>query len=187
MRELGIRNVGMEELVAIVETNNCFSDGIQLVTGCTFGNNGLIYRDYGKTAVTVARRDGAAIRIALKPDFDDSVADNYPDANALFDKIVVRREEATEEEQKRLMQLFTEMSFELLDVPEAEMFTIEHKRIELPAYAPIFSSATCTFCGEKVMETRIKERDGKPACISCADAGYYELNGAGITHVGDDE
>lgn len=83
--------------------------------------------------------------------------------------------------------MFTEMSFELLDVPEAEMFTIEHKRIKLPAYAPIFSSATCTFCGEKVMETRIKERDGKPACISCADAGYYELNGAGITHVGDDE
>jgi formylmethanofuran dehydrogenase subunit E len=97
MRELGIRNVGMEELVAIVETNNCFSDGIQLVTGCTFGNNGLIYRDYGKTAVTVARRDGATIRIALKPDFDDSVAEKYPDANALFDKIVVRREEATEE------------------------------------------------------------------------------------------
>ena len=187
MRELGIRNVGMEELVAIVETNNCFSDGIQLVTGCTFGNNGLIYRDYGKTAVTVARRDGAAIRIALKPDFDDAVAENYPDANALFDKIVVCREEATEEEQRRLMQLFTEVSFELLDVPEAEMFTIEHKRIKLPAYAPIFSSITCTFCGEKVMETRIKERDGKPACISCADAGYYELNGAGITHVGDDE
>ena len=57
----------MEELIAIVETNNCFSDGVQVVTGCTFGNNGLIYKDLGKTAVTVAKRDGTAIRIVLDP------------------------------------------------------------------------------------------------------------------------
>jgi len=183
MRELGIRNTGMEEVVAIVETNNCFSDGIQLVTGCTFGNNGLIFRDYGKTAVTVARRDGTAVRIALNPDFDDSVAEKYPEANSLFDKIVVRREEATEDEQKRIMQLSTEMSFDHLDVPEDEMFRIERKTIRLPEYAPIFSSTKCAFCGENVMATRIKERDGKPACIPCAGAEYYEMNGTGIKDV----
>ncbi|MCL4502615.1 MAG: FmdE family protein [Deltaproteobacteria bacterium] len=41
-------------MVAIVECNNCFTDGIQAVTGCTFGNNALIFQDLGKTAVTVA-------------------------------------------------------------------------------------------------------------------------------------
>ncbi len=184
MRELGIRNTGMEEIVAIVETNNCFSDGIQLVTGCTFGNNGLIFRDYGKTAVTVARRDGTAIRIALNSDFDDSIAEKYPEANSLFDKIVVRREEGTEEEMRRLMQLFTEMSFDMLEVPEDEMFRIDRKTIQLPEYAPIFSSTKCAFCGEKVMATRLKERDGKPACIPCAAAEYYEMNGTGIKKVG---
>jgi len=184
MRELGIKNTGMKDFVAIVETDNCFSDGIQLVTGCTFGNNGLIFRDYGKTAVTVARRDGTAIRIALNSDFDDSIAEKYPDANALFDKIVVQREEATEEEMRRLMQLFTEMSIEMLEVPENEMFRIEHKTLKLPEYAPIFSSTKCAFCGEKVMATRIKERDGKPACIPCAGAEYYEMNGTGIKDVG---
>ena len=182
MRELGLENRGMEELIAIVETNNCFSDGIQLVTGCTFGNNGLIFRDYGKTAVTVARRDGTAIRIALNPDFDDAVAEKYPEANSLFEKIVIRREEATEEEQKRMMQLFTEMSFEHLDVPENELFIIQRKTIKMPAYAPIFSSTKCAFCGETVMATRIKERDGKPACISCSENGYHEMNGAGIEY-----
>ena len=29
IKELGVRSTGMEEVVAIVETNNCFSDGIQ--------------------------------------------------------------------------------------------------------------------------------------------------------------
>lgn len=46
MKELGIKETtGMEHVLAIVETNNCFSDGVQVVTGCTFGNNALIYRD----------------------------------------------------------------------------------------------------------------------------------------------
>jgi len=31
VKELGIKSNGMEELIAIVETNNCFSDGIQIV------------------------------------------------------------------------------------------------------------------------------------------------------------
>lgn len=62
--ELDVKGTGMEEVIAIVETNNCFSDGVQIVTGCSFGNNALIYKDVGKTAVTVAKRDGSAIRIA---------------------------------------------------------------------------------------------------------------------------
>ena len=33
---LGIeQNLGMEEALAVVETNNCFSDGIQVITGWT--------------------------------------------------------------------------------------------------------------------------------------------------------
>lgn len=80
LRELGIKNTGMKEFVAIVETNNCFSDG------CTFGNRALVFKDYGKTAVTVARRDGVAIRIALNPDFVDSLTEKYPEAWSLFEK-----------------------------------------------------------------------------------------------------
>ncbi|MDW8103354.1 MAG: FmdE family protein, partial [Anaerolineae bacterium] len=48
MQALGVQeNPGMEDVVAILECNNCFSDGVQVVTGCTFGNNALIYRDVG--------------------------------------------------------------------------------------------------------------------------------------------
>ena len=64
VRELRVASKGMEEVVAIIETNNCFSDGVQMVTGCSFGNNALIYRDYGKTAVTLAKRTGEALRVA---------------------------------------------------------------------------------------------------------------------------
>ena len=172
MRELGIKNTGMKDFVAIVETNNCFSDGIQVVTGCTFGNRALIFKDYGKTAVTVAKRDGTAIRIALNPDFVDALTKKYPENWSLFEKIVVRREKATEEEMGRLRQLFTEMSFEMLDVPEAKMFRIARKTIRLPEYAsiphPVFSSTKCSVCGEKVLETHARVKDGKAVCIPCS-------------------
>ena len=188
MRELGvIEHLGMEEIVAIVETNNCFSDGVQMVTGCSFGNNGLIYKDLGKTAVTVAKRNGDAIRIALKPDFAESRDEVYPEAAELFNKIVVRREKATPEEQERLMQVFKEMSIKELEVPEEEMFDIERRRIKVPEYAPIFSSVRCAICGELVMETRARVKDGKFVCIECAGDEYYLLTGAGISTVKSDE
>jgi len=59
MKKLNVtENTGMEHVIAIVETNNCFSDGIQMVTGCSFGNNSLVFRDYGKTAFSLVTRTG---------------------------------------------------------------------------------------------------------------------------------
>ena len=181
MRELGARSVGMEKVVSIVETNNCFSDGVQMVTGNTFGNNALIYRDLGKTAVTVAKRDGTAIRIALKPEFSDDFASRHPEAEALFEKIVVNREEVSEEEEQRMMQLWREASFQQLSLPEEEIFNVEHKEIKVPSFAPIFASVRCSICGENVMETKAKVKDGKLICMECASAEHYLLDGSGIS------
>ena len=35
--------------------------------------------------------------------------------------------------------------------------------------AKIRKSIPCAFCGEKVMESRITQLDGKPACIPCCE------------------
>lgn len=66
--EMGERP-GDEEVIAIVETDNCAVDAIQFITGCTFGKGNLIHLDYGKNAFRFIRRsDGKAIRIRVKPD-----------------------------------------------------------------------------------------------------------------------
>ena len=191
LRTLGIeRNLGMEEVIAIVETNNCFSDGIQMTTGCSFANNALIYHDLGKTAVTVAKRDGEAVRVAVRADYSTSFDERYPEAHALFEKIVTttrkgkrsgKREEPTPKEQARLSQLWAETSYKQLDLPEEEIFTVERKRIDLPPYAPIVESAICAVCGESVMETKARLRDGELVCIACAGAEHYVLDGSGIS------
>ncbi|MGQ9744389.1 MAG: FmdE family protein [Candidatus Bathycorpusculaceae bacterium] len=181
VHELGVKSTGMEEVIAIVETNNCFSDGIQMVTGCSFGNNALIYRDLGKTAVTVAKRDGTAIRIALDPDFEDSREEEYPEAHDLWNKIIARREKATPEEQERMMQLFAKMSINELRKPADKMFRIKRMKIKVPEYAPIFASVRCSICGEKVIETRVRLKEGKVVCIDCAGGEHYVLAGRGIS------
>jgi len=187
LKTLGIeRNLGMEEVIAIVEANNCFSDGIQMTTGCSFANNALIYHDLGKTAVTVAKRDGEhsakaqAVRVAVRADYSTSFDERYPEAHELFEKIVTNREEPTPEEQARLSELWAETSYRQLDVPEEEVFTIEKKEIDLPAYAPIHDSAVCSVCGESVMETKARLRGGEPVCIDCAGAERYVLDGSGM-------
>lgn len=183
VKKLGVFSTGMEEIIAILETNNCFSDGIQMVTGCSFGNNALVYRDYGKTAVTVAKRDGHAIRLVLDPVFEDSRGKKYPEVYDLFYKLVARRETGLPEEYGRMMELFSEMSFEELGTPVKKMFWIETKQIKLPEFAPIFDSVKCAKCGENVMKTRAVKKNNKDFCIPCADASFYELNGAGITYI----
>jgi len=178
VKELGIRSTGMEEVVAIVETNNCFSDGVQIVTGCSFGNNALIYRDYGKTAFTLARRNGEAVRISVL--VERAMDERPPEATELFEKVVVERK-GTDADRERLNELWKDLSFRMLDLPDEDVFRINKLSIEVPAYARIFSSIKCSLCGEDIMEPRARMKDGKPVCIPCSEQKYYQLAGDGIS------
>lgn len=178
IKELGVTSTGMEEVLAIVETNNCFSDGVQFVTGCTFGNNALIYRDYGKTAFTLARRTGEAVRLSVRA--DRVMEERSPEANQLFERVVIERS-GSEADGERLRQLWKELSFKILDIPDEEVLDIKWVTTKIPAYARIFANVKCSICGENVMEPRARIKDGKPVCIPCSGQEYYQLSGDGIS------
>jgi formylmethanofuran dehydrogenase subunit E len=181
MMALNRKNTGMEEIVALVECNNCFTDGIQMATGCTFGNNALIFKDLGKTAVTVARReDGQAVRLVVRPDYRAAMLARYPNSGPLFHKIVVERR-GTPEEIHRFHHIWQAISYRELETPLAEQFHITLLTLEMPPYARIFESQICSVCGEEVMEPRLRRRQGQPVCLSCAGGDYFILTGQGIT------
>jgi formylmethanofuran dehydrogenase subunit E len=182
MNYLGVANTGMEEVVAILETNNCFADGIQVVTGCTFGNNALIYRDLGKTAVTVARRrDGTAVRLAVRPDFRERLLARYPAVGPLFQKVLVARQ-GTAEDQHRFQHLWQAVARrELQEVPLAEQMLVQTLTIQAPAFARMLPTAVCSRCGEGVMETRVRRQDGQTLCLACAGEAFPTLTGGGIS------
>ncbi len=181
VRELGVRSSGMEEIVAIVETNSCFADGVQMVTGCSLGNNALIYRDYGKTAFTLAKRTGEGVRVSAI--FERVAQERSPEAAELWEKVVVKRS-GSEEESRRLTRLWKELSFKVVELPDEAVLKIEKVNIKVPAYARIFASVRCALCGESVMEPRARVKDGKHICLPCSGQPYYQLSGDGMSIVG---
>jgi len=183
MKKLAVSNTGMEEVIAILETNNCFSDGIQMVTGCTFGNNALIFNDIGKTAVTVInRRNKESVRLVLRKTFWDSREEVYPQVFDLFERVVIKRQKVSASEKKRFLKLTEEMAISELKVPETDMFEIRIGRIEPPEYAPIYDSVTCSVCGESVMESRARIKEGRPVCITCLADCFFYMDGYGISY-----
>ena len=182
MKSLNVdENTGMEHLIAVVETNSCFSDGVQMVTGCSFGNNSLVYRDYGKTAFSLIRRGGEGVRVSLRPDIGDLLKDNRPESKS-FTKLINERK-ATPEEEAQIMKLNMEHCFNVLDVPAEKIFKLEPANIELPSYSRILQSHICTRCGEKIMASKAVTIDDKYFCIPCAGASYNQLDWSGLHHV----
>ncbi|MBN1288558.1 MAG: TraR/DksA C4-type zinc finger protein [Actinobacteria bacterium] len=181
--EQGI-TAGMENLMAVVETNSCFTDGVQAVAGCTLGNNGLVYRDLGRTAVTFAKRGSdSGLRIHVVPEFRDQLDKLVPDFAPLMDKVVKRRE-GTEEDMAAFRQKGREASFAMMELPFESILAVAEVPVTLPGYAPMVDSVICTGCGEEIMETKTVAEDEKKLCLVCADREYYQVEGQGIVAVG---
>ena len=179
MKQINTISDGLEDLIAITETNNCFSDGIQYVTGCTFGNNALIFKDFGKKAFTLAIRNSTALRISALPNSREYVRSAYPFFSSKYKKIIKEKKRTTEEiiEFKKLGM---KAAFAVLNLDFHKIFKIENIKIELPDYAPSHESIFCEKCGESTMATRIIIKDNKKLCYSCANINYPTLNGHGI-------
>ena len=178
MKKMNIKkSTGMEHLIAVVETNSCFSDGVQLVTGCSFGNNGLIYKDIGKTAFSLVKRNGEGIRLSVRPEFGDLLKDNRPET--LSFKRLVNERKATPQEEARIMELNKEHCYSILKIPAEQIFKIEEVKMELPSYSRIMESLVCPICGEKFMDTKAVKKDSENICASCANK-YKQLDWSGI-------
>lgn len=144
---LGSQRSEDEELLAVVEMDNCAVDGIQYLTGATFGKGNLIFRDYGKVAATFYRRGSeSALRLCLKPEARETpefqAAKEGPDAKKRVTDLILAMPAA---------ELFNEQTVSPPDIPTAT----------------IYDSIVCAQCGEAAMETRMVEIEGRMLCIPC--------------------
>lgn len=183
LRAMGILhavNNGMEDMLAIVETNACFADGVQYISGCTLGNNALIYRDFGKTAVTFALRSRPlAIRVRVTPAYAAIIAEGAPDFFPLMEK-VVRDRSGSEEDEAAFMRAGRQAAVSLLSQPADRFLATATVEPELPPYAPITGTLICPACGEPFMSTKGIRTDGKVLCRACAGNTPPQVEGGGI-------
>ena len=180
MQQLGADDSdGLEDLLAIVETNNCFADGVQLVTGCSFGNNSLIFQDLGKTAFTLTRRDCKGVRVISRHESPDYIRASFPDFDERY-KRVVREQVRDEAEVAGFKRSGIERSFGTLGLDFDRMFDTQRVTVEIPDYAPSHGSEVCARCGESVMATRTVQADDATLCLKCAGVTFAVLDGHGI-------
>jgi formylmethanofuran dehydrogenase subunit E len=181
LRKEGVKMDGMEELIAIVETNACFSDGVQMVSGCTFGNNALIYRDLGKHAVTFAiRGKETGVRVRVLPYFRTYLKREVPEFFALVEKLTDNTVWSATK-QKIYREKGWEAACALIKLPFKEILFAEKIPVQLPDYAPIVKTAICTSCGEEVISTRIIAKgESSGLCLRCSKERYFQVEGRGI-------
>jgi formylmethanofuran dehydrogenase subunit E len=147
LERLGAGRAADEEMVAIVENDACGVDAVQVLTGCTFGKGNLIFRDFGKHVYTfIHRTTQRAVRVAVP-----TGAFHRPDTG-----------DRTAEWRERQVQSILASGEDAFDIREVVCTP--------PPRAKRLPSVTCYRCGESVMETRARVRDGKTVCIPCREA-----------------
>ena len=152
-----------EEIVAIVEADNCAVDAIQYLTGCTFGKGNLIHLDYGKNAFTFVRRsDGKAVRVVVRPGAwgresgdDRTLSEEAPGSEPAAEPVPMREPTRADRAQS------------ILDAPLEEILDVEEVDRKIPKRARIHDAVKCSSCGEHVMETRARLFRGEVLCIPC--------------------
>jgi len=140
LTELGPRAAD-EELVAVVETDNCAVDAIQFLTGCTWGKGNLRFLDHGQNVFTFTRRgDGRTWRIARNPAW-------VMPASA-------------QEQAARAAAVLAAPLADLLNVEELVGYTP-------PEQATILPSRDCAGCGRPTMSSRLQCLGGRLLCPDC--------------------
>ena len=143
-REFG--DVEASQLLCVTETDMCGVDGIQFLTGCTFGKGNLIHLDYGKAAFSFYHLgDEKAFRLVMRPEARE-VVESPPG---------VDRREA-------MRRHFMEMELDL-------MFSRQALDFAPPRGPRVLQSLICMSCGEETMESRTRRFAGRTLCIPCFD------------------
>jgi len=148
---------GDKRLIAFVETDGCFADGVSVATGCTIGHRTMRIVDYGKVAVTlVDSKTLQAVRIIPTLDSRERAVACASEAKS--------RWHAQLEAYQR--------------IPNEELFVHQEVTLNLDLAAIIGKSGTrvaCALCGEDIINQREVMKDGQLLCQSCAGNSYWRL------------
>lgn len=165
MNALGVERSKDKQLIALVELgdahcSHCFADGIQVITGCTFGKGNIRQLGYGKFGLTLIDVAGSrAIRVVPKAEVQMGTKKteffrNYREKGIPASKVPPGVVEPLIE------KVMTMPDAQLLNVGPVSEYGAE-KTDES------FSSFVCDKCGEMVVEKYGRISDGMKVCIPC--------------------
>jgi formylmethanofuran dehydrogenase subunit E len=144
-----------KRILAMVETDGCFADGVSVATGCSMGHRTMRLADYGKVAVTfIDTGSGRALRFSPLPDLRPRALASVPAAASRW---------------HAYLDVYQQMAAE-------ELFAVREVALNLDLAALIGKPgvrALCHQCGEEILNQRELVREGILLCRSCAGESYW--------------
>ena len=143
-----------KRLIALVETDGCFADGVSVATGCWLGRRTLRLVDYGKVATTLVDVQTAlAFRLTPHPDARLRASDYAPDAPVRWHAQLAGYQR----------------------MPTDELLRIEPVKLELPLAGLLGCCGrdACRLCGEEILNRRGLAQPEGMLCRACAGHVRY--------------
>lgn len=144
-----------KRVLAMVEMDGCFADGVSVATGCSMGHRTLRLADEGKIAATfIDTRTCSAVRLFALPDLRARAAAAVPGAASRW---------------HAYLNAYRQL-------PAEEMFGRQEVRLNFDVEAVMGrhgTRAVCARCGEEILNQREVAREGRILCRSCAGESYW--------------
>lgn len=167
MNRLGAARAKDKELSAVVELgddhcSHCFADGIQMVTGCTFGKGNLRKAGYGKFGITlVDRESGHAVRVVPKAEAQAKMKET-----PFFLEYRLKGVPPSKVPDAVVDPLIRQV----MGAPEEAILTVGRPfPMDVGKLSETFASFVCDRCGETVVEKYGRVVGERKVCIPCQE------------------
>lgn len=167
MNALGVERAKDGQLLALVEIGErhcatCFADGVQTITGCTFGKGNIRRLNLGKWGLTlIDRKTNRAVRVA--PRAEAMLANKK---TAFFTEYREKGVPASEVPDAVVAPLVERV----MTAPPEMLYAVgEVESREVPEPPHSFASFVCDECGEMVAEPYGRVLGERRVCIPCRE------------------
>ena len=167
MNRLGVERAKDSQLVALVELGenhcaHCYADGIQMITGCTFGKGNIKQLGYGKFGlILIEKATGRAIRVVPRAEVQGATKQT-PFFKNYREKGIPASEVPEEVVQPLVDQVMSMSDEQLFKISEVFHYDLE-------AQPHPFASFVCDRCGDMVVEQYGRIYGDQHVCIPCQE------------------
>ena len=165
MNALGVERANDGQLLALVELGDnhcatCFADGVQMITGCTFGKGNIKKLHYGKWGVTLVDvATGRAVRVT--PKAEAMLANKQTEFFTQYREKGIPASKVPDGVVEPLVQrVMNAPDGQLLEI--GEVFDYDFKRTPHS-----FAGFVCDICGEMTVEGYGHPLGDRKVCIPC--------------------
>lgn len=168
MNLLGVERSSDKTLLALVELgddhcSHCFGDGVQVVTGCTFGKGNIRQLDYGKFGLTlIDRTTDRAVRVVPQAE-----AQLQTKQTPFFQKYRMKGVPPSKVPDEVVLPLIEKV----MSAPADALFHASDVfEYHADGGAESFESIVCDRCGDMVVERYARVVGEQQVCIPCQQA-----------------